>query len=246
LSDVLVLCYHGVSSTWNADLSITPERFEHQLSLLVGRGWRGATFTEAVLSPPAPKTLAVTFDDALASVAELAEPILSALSLPATVFAPTAFVSSRQLLCWEGIDHWQGTPHARELMCMDWEQLRALVNKGWEIGSHSRTHPHLTQIDDSALREELGASMAECTQQLGRPCTSIAYPYGDVDDRVSRVAGEVGYLAGAGLSRSLKGGGPLRWPRVGIYHRDTGARFWLKMTALTRILRAAPLWPNRA
>lgn len=245
MSDVLVLCYHAVSPTWPAALSVTPQQLERQLSLLVRRGWKGATFTEAVLNPRAPKTLVVTFDDALASVAELAEPILTALSLPATVFAPTAFMSSRQMLHWDGIENWQRTPHAHELMGMDWGQLSALVDKGWEVGSHSRTHPRLTQSDDSALHEELGASMAECAKQLGCPCTSIAYPYGDVDDRVSRVAAEVGYLAGAGLSSSLKRPGPLRWPRIGIYHGDVEARFWLKVMRPTRIVRASPWWPGR-
>ena len=51
MSDVLVLCYHAVSPRWPADLSVTPEAFERQLQLLVGRGYRGATFHDAVTSP---------------------------------------------------------------------------------------------------------------------------------------------------------------------------------------------------
>ena len=51
MSDVLVLCYHGVSARWPASLTITPEQLEQQLSFLVRRGYRGATFEQAVLSP---------------------------------------------------------------------------------------------------------------------------------------------------------------------------------------------------
>ena len=53
---------------------------------------------DAVLDPPAAKTLAVTFDDGFASVLERAEPILSSLGLVATVFAPTSFMSEPQHL----------------------------------------------------------------------------------------------------------------------------------------------------
>jgi peptidoglycan/xylan/chitin deacetylase (PgdA/CDA1 family) len=63
MSDVLVLCYHAVSVRWPAELSVTPERLEEQLRLLVRRGFKGATFHQAVIAPPAPRTLAVTFDD---------------------------------------------------------------------------------------------------------------------------------------------------------------------------------------
>ena len=91
MSDVLVLCYHAVSPRWPADLSVTPEAFERQLQLLVDRGYRGATFHEAVTSPPTSRTVAVTFDDAYLSVLELAKPIMDRLGLVGTVFVPTDY-----------------------------------------------------------------------------------------------------------------------------------------------------------
>ncbi len=47
---------------------------EQHVRLLAERGFVGVTFHEAVLGPPAPKTLAITFDDAYRSVIELALP----------------------------------------------------------------------------------------------------------------------------------------------------------------------------
>jgi diguanylate cyclase (GGDEF)-like protein len=49
MSDVVVLCYHAVSPEWPAQMSVTPERFEQQLRLLVGRGYRGVGDEVAVL-----------------------------------------------------------------------------------------------------------------------------------------------------------------------------------------------------
>jgi peptidoglycan/xylan/chitin deacetylase (PgdA/CDA1 family) len=241
-ADVLVLCYHALSPSWEAELSVTPAAFERQLAHLIGRGWRPAAFTEAILNPPAPRTLAITFDDAFASVKVHAVPILSHFGAPATVFAPTAYLSGGASLSWPGIDRWQGTRHAGELAAMDWSDLGELMEIGWEIGSHTCTHPHLTRLDDQALELELSDSREECTRRLGIPCNTIAYPYGDVDERVAAAARRVGYLSGAMLSRGLQHVGPYHHPRVGIYHDDVWWRFRVKAARPVRDLRASKHW----
>lgn len=241
MADVLVLCYHAVSPTWSATFSVTPETLERQLSLLVRRGWKGATFSDAVLNPPASKTLAVTFDDGFASVFERAEPILSALGLVATVFVPTSFMSCEDPLSWEGIEAWSRSPDAHELRCMSWPTLGSLADRGWEIGSHTRSHPHLMRLSDDALRAELRESREQIAEQMTRACRSIAYPYGEADDRVARMAEQAGYSAGACLSHSLAARGPHLWPRVGVFHDDFDLRFRLKVSSLTRVMRASRL-----
>jgi peptidoglycan/xylan/chitin deacetylase (PgdA/CDA1 family) len=241
MTDVLVLCYHAVSPTWRATFSVTPDTLERQLSMLVRRGWQGATFSDAVLNPPAGKTLAVTFDDGFASVFERAEPILTELGLVATVFVPTSFPSGEQALTWEGIETWQTSPEAHELRSMGWDALDELAERGWEIGSHTRTHPHLRRLSDEDLREELTDSREQICQHVSRGCRSLAYPYGEVDARIARIAAEVGYLAGACLSHSLAQRGPHLWPRVGVFHDDFDLRFRLKVSTLTRFLRGTRL-----
>src|SRR5687768_15757937 len=92
--DRLVLCYHAVSAEWPAKIAVTPDRLEEQLRLLLRRGYRGATFTEAATAPANGRFLAVTFDDAYRSVLKHAFPIMSRLGLPGTVFVPTNFAGS--------------------------------------------------------------------------------------------------------------------------------------------------------
>lgn len=246
MSDVLVLCYHAVSPTWRATFAVTPETIERQVSFLVKRGWQGATFSDAVLRPPASKTLAVTFDDGFASVFERAEPILSALGVVGTVFVPTSFMCAEQNLHWDGIESWQSSPDAHELRCMSWDALGQLTERGWEIGSHTHTHPHLGRLSDHDVRQELRESHTQISEHLGRPCRAIAYPYGEVDLRIAALAEEVGYMAGACLSHSLARRGPHLWPRVGVFHDDFDVRFRLKVSPVTRSLRASSLWPSLA
>lgn len=239
--ETLVLCYHAVSEEWPAGLSVTPASLEAQLRLLVGRGYVGASFHRAVSDPPAPRTLAVTFDDAYRSVLTIAAPILARLGLVGTVFVPTSFAGSSDPMSWDGIDQWVPGPFAHELIPMSWAELRELADAGWEVGSHTCTHPRLTQLDDDALRLELADSRAECERELDVACPSIAYPYGDHDDRVVRATAAAGYESAAILPTRLNRPEPLRWPRVGIYHADSPREFRLKISPTIRRLRASPL-----
>jgi len=242
MDDILVLCYHALSPNWEASLSVTPDAFERQLTHLLGRGWQATTFTDAILNPGAGRRLAVTFDDAFASVKVHAAPILKRLGAPATVFAPTAYLSGGKLLSWPGVDRWAATPDAGELAAMDWDDIGELAEIGWEIGSHTRTHPHLTRLDDDQLELELAGSREECKRRIGADCTAIAYPYGDVDDRVAAATQRAGYMSGAALSRGLQYVGPYHHPRVGIYHRDVWWRFRVKAARQVRDLRGSKHW----
>ena len=244
MPDVLVLCYHAVSERFPAPLSVTPNAFERQLRQLAQAGFEGATF-EAAVSRPARRTVAVTFDDAYLSVLQVAKPLLDAVGFPATVYAPTAYLDTPDRpLSWEGIDQWIGGEHERELLPMSWDQLGGLAEAGWEIGSHTRTHPHLTKLDDDALRVELAESRTTVEERLGRPCPTLAYPYGDHDERVVAAAGAAGYAAAGTLPGRLPRPRPLAWPRIGIYHSDDERRFRMKVSRTMRWLRGSRIWPG--
>jgi peptidoglycan/xylan/chitin deacetylase (PgdA/CDA1 family) len=242
--DVLALCYHAVSERFPAPLSVTPAAFERQLDLLVRAGYRGATFAEAVRTPNG-RTVAVTFDDAYLSVLRLAKPLLDAVGFRATVYAPTAYLDAPERpLSWDGIEKWIGGEFERELLPMSWEQLGGLADAGWEVGSHTATHPHLTAIGDDALRRELEDSRAAVEARLGRPCSTLAYPYGDHDERVVAAAAAAGYAAAGTLPGRLPRPRPLAWPRIGVYHGDDERRFRLKVSRPMRRLRGTRLWPG--
>jgi peptidoglycan/xylan/chitin deacetylase (PgdA/CDA1 family) len=242
MSDVVVLCYHAVSDDWPAQIAVTGERFSDQLRTLVERGYVGATFTEAVLSPPQARTLAVTFDDALRSVLERAFPVLEEIGLPGTVFVPTEFVGLGRPVGWAGTDRWLDGPHAEELVPMTWDELRLLEAAGWEIASHTHTHPRLVTIGDEELREELAGSKARIEEALGKPCRSLAYPFGEVDERVVEAARGAGYAAAGGLAESRAPVSDLNWPRTGVWRSDGPVSFRIEVSPPVRALRRSPAW----
>lgn len=241
MSDVLVLSYHAVSPTWPAALSVTPAQLESQLGLLVARGYRGCTFSEAVHGAHEGRVVAVTFDDAYRSVLDRARPILASLGLPGTVFVPTDFPDAGPM-AWPGIDHWLGGPHERELVPLSWAELRVLAEEGWEIGSHTCSHPYLTSLGDAELERELAESRRRVEQELGGSCTSLAYPYGDHDARVLAAAAATGYRAACTVPRRLTPPEPLAWPRVGVYHGNGRIAYRAKVSPPLRRLRRTRGW----
>jgi peptidoglycan/xylan/chitin deacetylase (PgdA/CDA1 family) len=230
----VVLCYHAVSDDWPSSLAVRPRQLRAQVAHLLRRGYRPATFSAAVAGRG---MLAVTFDDAFASVGSLALPVLRDLGVPATIFVPTAFPDSRGPLVWPGLEQWRGGPHADELACLGWDDLAALAECGWEIGSHTVTHPLLTQLDDQRLAAEVSESKRAVETRLGRTCSSIAYPYGDEDGRVVAAARRAGYAAAAALSSRPHGDERLRWPRIGVYRGDGLLRLAAKTAPSLRRLR---------
>ena len=240
MADALALCYHALSPDWPAVLSVTPERFERQVETVAKRGYRAVGFTDLVERPRGgEKTVAITFDDAYRSVHTLAWPIMRRHGFVGTVFVPTDFPGTERPMRWTGIDHWADGPHAEDMVPMSWEELRELRDAGWEIGSHTCSHPRLTKLDDEELARELRASRESCEENMGEPCASIAYPYGAVDERVIRAAGEQGYRTAGTLPSVLERPRARAWPRVGVFHEDHHRRFLLKVSPLSRRVRGS-------
>ena len=68
-----------------------------------------------------------------------------------------------------------------------------LVARGHEIGNHSATHPHMAQLTDAKIREELRQCSELVRSITGKPTTLFRPPYGEYNDSVVRISREEGY-----------------------------------------------------
>jgi peptidoglycan/xylan/chitin deacetylase (PgdA/CDA1 family) len=235
----LVLAYHAVSSGWDSPLAVTGEALDRHASHLRRRGYVGLTLAEAERrrtsrTLPA-RTVVFTFDDGYRSTLRAAE-ILDRHSYPATVFAVTAFADSGAPLSWAGIEHELEPATAAELAPLRWDELAALCDRGWEVGSHTVTHALLTGVDDARLAQELADSRRAIADRLGS-CETIAYPYGAADARVAAAAALAGYAAACTLTGAHVADEPYLRPRVGMSSADSGARLRAKVSPLGVELR---------
>jgi peptidoglycan/xylan/chitin deacetylase (PgdA/CDA1 family) len=243
LDDLLVLCYHALSDNWPSPAALPPSRLEAQLRFLLRRGYRPLTLSDALDAKRPRRAMVVTFDDAYRSILERGLPVLARLGMPATVFVPTDAASSGARMEWSELARWVGTEHERELRCMSWGQLRRLSAHGWEVGSHTCSHPRLTEIDRERATTELRLSRAVCEEELQRPCTSLAYPFGSYDAAVMDLAADAGYTAAValddGIAQPLFGRGRLELPREAIYRLTGWPVFLAKTSHAVRRLRAS-------
>jgi len=62
----------------------------------------------------------------------------------------------------------------------------------FELANHAFHHPHLIQFSDDSIRQELRRTQKVMDSLTGRQPTLFRPPYGEYDDRVVRVAAEMG------------------------------------------------------
>jgi len=202
------------------------------------RGYSPFTLRDAV--SVGGKRVVVTFDDGFKSVAELAAPILEELCVPATVFVVTAAPSGGRPLDWPALRRWLGPGDEAEIMPLDWSELRALRDVGWEIASHTETHPHLTRIPPEQLARELVNSKDRISQEVG-DCTSFCAPFGEVNISIIDAIGKAGYTFACNSIRGFPEIN-LNLPRVAISHVDGMRIFSLKTSPVVRRLRSSRSW----
>lgn len=228
----LVLCYHAVSDAWADPLAVSPAMFERHVRSVIRRGYRPVSATEALSGRG--RLLHVTFDDAYRSVMA-AMPVLDRLGVPATVFACTDHANEGRPLDIPELAT-EADAYPGELATMSWDQLRSLAGRKVEIGSHTRSHAHLTQLTDSALDDELRGSRERLEDELGVPCRYLAYPYGEHDARVRSAARQAGYEAAFALPGPERLTDVYEVPRVGLWRKDGVLRATLKTTTQGRRL----------
>lgn len=205
---VPILMYHAIGRAPAAAiraLSVSPETFAEQMSLLAERGFTPVSTSCLAAawrngSPLPPRPVLITFDDGYLGVHEHALPLLRHHGFPSTVFVTTGWLRGAYEIDGAALD-----------TMLDWDQVRELFAEGTEIGGHSHTHPQLDQLPDDLLRFEVEHSRELVAEQLGFRPVSFAYPYGYSDRRVRRA------VRAAGYAQSLAVGNALADPRQGPY-----------------------------
>jgi len=182
---LLVLTYHAIDEE-AAVISVPPALFRRQMQTLAHHGIRGVSLAEAFRAReesgrfPA-DAVALTFDDGYLSVLEQALPALRTHGFGATAFVVSGLVGMRR-------EEVRAVNRDVGRDMLGWDQLAELAASGFEIGSHSVTHPDLRRLDQAALERELAGSREDLRQRLNVPVEALAYPYGRLDRSVRQAA----------------------------------------------------------
>jgi peptidoglycan/xylan/chitin deacetylase (PgdA/CDA1 family) len=109
------------------------------------------------------------------------------------------------------------------------DDLRGLAAQGYEIGSHSASHPRLAGLAPDALRHEVVDSRLALAEILPNPPRTFCYPYGSVDAAAARAVADAGYVYACAVVRVPGLPTVFARPRVGVTQRDRGPRLAAKL-----------------
>jgi peptidoglycan/xylan/chitin deacetylase (PgdA/CDA1 family) len=210
---VPILMYHVVSAapagTPNPELWVAPDAFAAEMRALRKAGYHAITLRQAFDAwehggPLPRKPVVVSFDDGYLSQYTHARPVLRKLGWPGVLNLELRNLGK------DGI-----TEH----------EVKSLLASGWELDSHTMTHPDLTTISDTQLREELVDSRKEIRKRFGsRTAQFFCYPAGRYDARVIAAVKAAGYRGATTVDEGLgTRAEPFTLKRVRVNASDTPA-----------------------
>lgn len=187
----------------------------------------------------------------------------SATEADLPILGPRSWVSP-QVMCAEWLEAAKRVPHSRRAEVTEqlgrqlgvsmpedayagelltWDEVRLMASKGFEFGSHTLTHPILTEVPASEVRRELVESRARLEDELGVSIRTLAYPNGtpaDFNSQIMEMAIDAGYSAAftlvPGPARAAEAlARPMEIRRIGIYLSDRDRRFRAKLAGGGRV-----------
>jgi peptidoglycan/xylan/chitin deacetylase (PgdA/CDA1 family) len=230
------LCYHSVAPAGPKYLTVSPQLFEEHLRAYSERGLQTgdlSTLERLAAGKPVAPSVFLTFDDGFRDNYETVLPLLRERGMRAFVFVLPPLVDGGAPLVWPEVA--ADAERFDSMRSVTWEMLAEMKEGGFEVGAHTLTHPHLPQLDDERLRDELSESRRRVIERLGS-CETLAYPFGEWSPRVAAAARECGFRFAFSLptDRGQRTADELTLPRVNVDYRDRGRRLAAKLSPTGR------------
>jgi peptidoglycan/xylan/chitin deacetylase (PgdA/CDA1 family) len=221
---VPILMYHVISKAPagvpNAELWVDRHVFADEMRALRAAKYQAITLQQAYdgwrHGEPLPKhPVVVSFDDGYLSHYTHAKPVLRALGWPGVLNLQLNVLGQGGLTT---------------------KQIKSMIAAGWEVDSHTLTHPDLTTLDDASLKRELVDSRRELQKRFGVPADFLAYPAGKYDARVEAATKAAGYRAATTVDEGVARGRDdlFALKRVRVNASDTAT------TLLARLKSSSP------
>jgi peptidoglycan/xylan/chitin deacetylase (PgdA/CDA1 family)/folate-dependent phosphoribosylglycinamide formyltransferase PurN len=171
-----ILLYHRINNLTRDSLTTSIERFAEHLAT-VQKYYPVVTTKDLVEQLKTNRKIAGTpiaihFDDCYRDVFTNAAQVLARVRLPACAFVSSGFVDTDRVF-----------PHDLDncpfkLENLESKEVMGLIEKGFEVGSHTVNHVDLGQVGLDEAIMELEQSKRDLEAILRQPVNLVSYPYG--------------------------------------------------------------------
>ncbi len=181
LADAHIFVYHRFGDTRHPSTDTSIDVLKKQFEYFRKNGYEVVPLSRLVDALKKREALpdnwiVLTIDDGYKSFYENGLPIFREFGYPFTLFVYTKATE-------EGYGDY-----------MSWEQIKEAMKYG-EIGFHSHTHPHMVSKSEAYLEKDFARGLELMRERLGFSPKYFAYPYGEYDDTVKKIAESFGFDA---------------------------------------------------
>ncbi len=128
-----------------------------------------------------------------------------------------------------------------ENVMMNWDDVRQLSAAGYNIGSHTASHPMLTQMEtNEKVKYELAHSAERIKEVCGKFPEAIAYPLGVTNEKIMKLAVECGYTYGLTVDQRFynpSSDNVMAVPRVDMFADSGWLKTYLRLTGHLRLIK---------
>jgi peptidoglycan/xylan/chitin deacetylase (PgdA/CDA1 family) len=231
-ASVPVLMYHVIAAPPTGapfpGLYVQPEEFAAQMRALKQAGWRAVTLDQLQAywtkgaKLPAGKPVVITFDNGYHSQYTAALPVLRKMG-------------------WVADENIQlsGLPPSQGGLTND--EVKGMVNAGWELDTQGISHADLITLDASQLRYQIDSARKTIQRRYGVPVNWFCYPSGHYDATVIDAVRSAGFIGSTTVVPGWAGpsSDPYRLPRLRVLG-GTSPTSLLKQIADTRTAASPP------
>ncbi len=215
-----ILIYHRVSvRSYYDQLSVDPDNFDAQIKWLSeNRDLKPLPIVidDIRAGRTRKNTVAVTFDDGYLDNLENALPVLEKYNVPATIYVTSDFASQK-------VSHYRYRSEKKRLH-LNWQEIHKLSEHPLiHIGSHTVSHPMLSELDDEKALAEIKDSKSAIELNINADVADFCYPSGNYTEREKLLVERNGYTSAVTVKPGANNGSSdlFALKRTEITDRDT-------------------------
>lgn len=175
-----ILMYHHIKNNTDptnkieVGLDVSPAMFGRQIQLLKALGYKSINMKDLTKNTDYKiRYVALTFDDGYVDIYTEAWPILKKYGMTGTIFLITDDIGKPGYLNKDQIDE--------------------MIKGGFEIGSHTITHPNLENANYANAKMQIDNSKKYIEDLFSYDVNSFCYPSGKYNDQVVKLVQGAGY-----------------------------------------------------